>query len=893
MPSELTTIEMPPDPHPKLARFRAKLGRSNLLEVLDSFPPAVGFQYFHTTFKKKPAIKICLGRRRLNNNEFATSWAFLELEKSDAPTVHFQDEEHQPPGNSSRYHPRGPSSLVRKAQDLLPPFRFMQYDADDEVKNVRGMLLALVLYYALVRGVSEAALEWKYFHNSLTQALEYIEKEAAYHVWRDDVIAEPASSRERTIRTTPSPAAPTTAITRDRSPRTDLHGGVVSSRGSSISPPVGSGLAAFMKVLGKDVPLLDYIPSTSVTIERQALDPDQFSFRLLFGKCDGEDVHVYPNLPGGRVTKIMSHSQQQERIWSYYKLEGVDLLEPFAWLVRMLPDSNARHDKMRFLVAYYFWLAEAEGLIDTPLFNFAPVSMRASFIALCKIFRRAELSQDDLSNQPGNKSLVVRLRPAPEVLSILDEATGSEALSEEQHSPDDTARHISQSADRMVRLSEQLESQPLRTSLPLDHLTIQLNDEPAMSGTLSTRLTDTNIQSELPDNDDRVDDRNTNVEASPQPEATKTPQSLRALSGDSGFNSKYTTPASTVDGMNVTVQNRYVDSPVDNESENVQAMSSDAPPADELASGGMDLDDAPVPSIEELEERRNLSQEADPYATEPKDPYGEAEPILDAQAYTPEVAQDEMEHDDVAVPSIEEADEHQFPTHEINSAVVEQSFTQNVLSEVRQDQNRMELQNPDALVHSHGPSLRIDGSDVASPPSEMGLGLVEDTPEREGLRLPSVFSMSSDDKIEPARPNRPAPQLTLQDESPCRNNRSRNIGNIIDFTKSDDEDLYLGSRSQRQSATEQRNSSRTRWRQTINISDDDDDNTNARSAGRQQNAPERLDSSRARALPSSRTHWRQTINISDDDEKDEAENEDDDFMPDLDGDTWRRASLRQ
>ncbi|KAH7378464.1 hypothetical protein DE146DRAFT_577007, partial [Phaeosphaeria sp. MPI-PUGE-AT-0046c] len=373
------TSRLPPDR--QLSRLREKLRKDHLLEVLDSFAAGEALAYSECGFNKKRAIRICIGKRRQHNGELVTSWAYIALEKGDMePPVHFRDEEHHPSGrsNMSTLYQRSASSLVRKAQDLIPPFCFMQRNSYEEVSNMRGMLCALVLYYPLVRGLSDAALDWKLFYKSLKQALERIEGQSTYHTWLEEHSEYYSKPGEQIpSSTTAGPSCP--------------KGAIVCSRGVPISPPVGGSLDKFMKVLGKDVSVLEYIPATPVIIERQDVHSALFPYRLLLGRYDGSDVHVYLSVASNGITntKIMTDSDHQSKHWSYGRLDGLELLEPFAAMKRFYSNSSSRSNKLRFLIAYYFWLAESEGLIDDPAFSFTPETMRVAFCAACRKFREA------------------------------------------------------------------------------------------------------------------------------------------------------------------------------------------------------------------------------------------------------------------------------------------------------------------------------------------------------------------------------------------------------------------------------------------------------------------------------------------------------------------------
>lgn len=197
-----------------------------------------------------------------------------------------------------------------------------------------------------------------------------------------------------------------------------------------------------------------------------------------------------------------------------------------------------------------------------------------------------------------------------------------------------------------------------------------------------------------------------------------------------------------------------------------------------------------------------------------------------------------MDIDDVLATPIEEADKPQPPIQETSSSAEEQPLATDLPTRVPSDENHAEATVPEAMEPNYEPTPVFDGSGTASPPPEMGLDLIEDTPEREpgNQRQRSVFGISSDDEIQANGTNYPVPRLTLQDESPWRETRFRNSGDFIDFTKDDNESTNVVSGIRRQDVTGRTASSRShlvprgtmQWPQPINISHDDneDDNDN-------------------------------------------------------------------
>jgi hypothetical protein len=158
-----------------------------LLDILDSLPPATSFSFFDTRIFDKAAIRFRIGLRRQSNGVQAASWAYVLPELDDMiPPVVFRDEITTASGSDDQpqLFPRAAASLLRNAEELEPPFCFLQFDPHDNAKNVRGMVCAVVLYYTLTKGLSEHALNWSSFDDRLIQALMYISSRVHYQHWR-------------------------------------------------------------------------------------------------------------------------------------------------------------------------------------------------------------------------------------------------------------------------------------------------------------------------------------------------------------------------------------------------------------------------------------------------------------------------------------------------------------------------------------------------------------------------------------------------------------------------------------------------------------------------------------------------------------------------------------
>jgi hypothetical protein len=162
--------------------------------VLDSLPLASSFTFHKATTLKQEAIRLHIGFRKQSDEAQARSWAYILLDPSEIdPPVVFRDEVLPETGSNSQpqVFPRAAISLLRVADELFPPFRFIQVDPDDKTTNVRGMICSLVAYYALTSGLDDCAIKWSRFDSSIVQALQYIESCTQYQQWLADPAKEP------------------------------------------------------------------------------------------------------------------------------------------------------------------------------------------------------------------------------------------------------------------------------------------------------------------------------------------------------------------------------------------------------------------------------------------------------------------------------------------------------------------------------------------------------------------------------------------------------------------------------------------------------------------------------------------------------------------------------
>jgi hypothetical protein len=182
-----------------------------LLEVLESLPTFAAFMFREVTLHDAKAISFSIGYRKQSDDILLRSNAYILLDDNGVrPPVLFCDETPAELGSDAppRLTPRAATSLLRKASNLSPPFRFLQFDGGNKTHNVRNMVCALVLYYGLTSGLSDAAIKWNRFEVSLGQALEYIDSDFEYSQWLD----ASAEARDTTLTRDESTSVPEGAL---------------------------------------------------------------------------------------------------------------------------------------------------------------------------------------------------------------------------------------------------------------------------------------------------------------------------------------------------------------------------------------------------------------------------------------------------------------------------------------------------------------------------------------------------------------------------------------------------------------------------------------------------------------------------------------------------------
>lgn len=385
-------------------KLRVRLASDGLLDVLESFPPPSSFEFQDTTTRKQKAVRLRLGKREQNDATRATSWAYIV----HANSLQRWKGEHEPPvfirdelrrsDDTPRLFKRAATSLLRKAGELLPPFCFLHFDSQDKATHVRDMLCALVLYYSLVNSLTETAIKWSKFENSLLLALECIDDSASYQRWQNAQNPDTEAVQIRRMRRRVRPQivshnakdeARTEYEINYGTSNTSCKGGVVHSLESAIPVEPGSHLAKLIAALGDHAPLLDAIPSTVVTFSRQNLIPDYCPIMLEFGTYGGCAVNVFLTQGVKGDTRILARDSDGHLLrWKFEDLTGIDLVEPFDSIMRLDQELRSRGSKIRYLVFYYFMLAEHAGLIGKISAPWKHESMVPGLGAACNRLRK-------------------------------------------------------------------------------------------------------------------------------------------------------------------------------------------------------------------------------------------------------------------------------------------------------------------------------------------------------------------------------------------------------------------------------------------------------------------------------------------------------------------------
>ena len=158
------------------------------------------------------------------------------------------------------------------------------------------------------------------------------------------------------------------------------------SAGSSIIAKPGSLLAEFISDLGNKIGLLDAIPPSPITFEKQTDFPSYAPFRMRLGSYLGCPAYVYRAKDKKSTLRvIVNRADGQQRDWTFLDLSNLELVPPFSLLFQKQgQEESTRNLKTRYLVYYYLMLAENEGLISNAGLRTSLASFKPSFCAACR-----------------------------------------------------------------------------------------------------------------------------------------------------------------------------------------------------------------------------------------------------------------------------------------------------------------------------------------------------------------------------------------------------------------------------------------------------------------------------------------------------------------------------
>jgi hypothetical protein len=124
-----------------------------------------------------------------------------------------------------------------------------------------------------------------------------------------------------------------------------------------------------------------------------------------FGRYGDRQVHIYLTQDFKGSTRILAQDDEGDFLsWAFTDLTGLDLVEPFAFVMRLDQGLGSRGNKIRYLVFYYFMLAEHAGLIDFSKTQIPVQSMVPVLCAVCKLLKETGVSMD-ISDDVGSEDV--------------------------------------------------------------------------------------------------------------------------------------------------------------------------------------------------------------------------------------------------------------------------------------------------------------------------------------------------------------------------------------------------------------------------------------------------------------------------------------------------------
>jgi hypothetical protein len=160
----------------RIDKLTANIKRHKLSAVVEEVLAPADIEFHQSSLQGGRALKLSLGDRKQSDGVAVHVWAYIFLDSTESEQfIVFRDEvPTHPNGATVRLYPRSASSLLRKATHLRPPFCLLQQETGNDFKDGRGMICAVIAYYALIAGLSECATRWRRFDACVIAALEYI-----------------------------------------------------------------------------------------------------------------------------------------------------------------------------------------------------------------------------------------------------------------------------------------------------------------------------------------------------------------------------------------------------------------------------------------------------------------------------------------------------------------------------------------------------------------------------------------------------------------------------------------------------------------------------------------------------------------------------------------------
>jgi hypothetical protein len=160
----------------RIDKVTANIKRHKLSAVVEEVLAPADIEFHQSSLQGGRALKLSLGDRKQSDGVAVHVWAYILLDSTESEQfIVFRDEvPTHPNGATVRLYPRSASSLLRKATHLRPPFCLLQQETGNDFKDGRGMICAVIAYYALIAGLSDCAIRWRRFDACVIAALEYI-----------------------------------------------------------------------------------------------------------------------------------------------------------------------------------------------------------------------------------------------------------------------------------------------------------------------------------------------------------------------------------------------------------------------------------------------------------------------------------------------------------------------------------------------------------------------------------------------------------------------------------------------------------------------------------------------------------------------------------------------